>query len=121
MIFFSLAATSQSLTFCEKVDASGNPVNPNTVFSVKQNGSPISFFYILPTGYNGASVNFDIYKIDENKEVFHSTMKQAVNPAQKSVSKQMTFYDAGKYRIYVFDEKDQQLAKSDLVIKKSPH
>jgi len=119
MIVFSTAAFSQSLSFCEKIDAKGNPVNINTAFSVNKNGSPVSFIFALPAGYNGASVNFDIYRVDQEKEVFHSTMKQAVNNSQKTVVKQMTFYDAGKYRIYVFDEKDQQLAKSDLIIKKA--
>ena len=118
-MFFSVAAFSQALSFSEKLDGSGNPVDPGNVFTVNKNGSPISLYFTMPAGFTGTSVNFDIYRIDEGKEVFHSTMKQAVSPSQKSVVKQMTFYDAGKFRVYVFDEKDKQLAKSDLTIKRS--
>ncbi|MFI5134588.1 MAG: hypothetical protein ACHQD9_01925 [Chitinophagales bacterium] len=118
-LLISIAASSQSLTFCERVDGSGAPINSNTVFSVNKNGSPVTFYFVLPAGYNSSSINFDVYRLNQEKEVFHSTIKQPVSASQKSVSKQMTFYDAGTYRIYVFDDKDRQLAKGELTIKKS--
>src|SRR5258706_12108233 len=118
-LIFSGAVFSQQLTFCEKLDARGNPVNPGNTFTVNKNGSPISLCFVTPAGFTGTSVNFDIYRVDDGKEVFHSTMKQPVNSSQKSVVKEMTFYDAGKFRVYVFDEKDQQLAKAELTIKRA--
>ena len=118
-LFISLSANAQSLTFCERVDAAGSPVDSNTTFSVSKNGSPVTFYFVLPAGFNSTSVNFDVYRLDQQKEIFHSTIKQPVNASQKVVSKQMTFYDAGRYRVYVFDDKDKQLAKSELMIKKT--
>lgn len=108
---------AQSLTFCERIDAAGNPVNVNTVFTVSKNGSPVVFYFVPGQAMN-AALSFDVYAVNDGKEVFRSTLKQNGN-GTKAVSKQMTFYDAGRYRIYVFDENDKQLAKGDITIKHS--
>lgn len=113
---FTSLLSAQSLSFCEKLDGAGNPVNVNSVFTVGKNGSPV-VFYFVPAQVINAAVSFDVYAVNEGKEVFRSTLKQAGNGA-KPVSKQMTFYDAGHYRIYVFDENDKQLAKGDLTIRR---
>ena len=112
-VTFSFA---QKLTFCEKADASGNPVNANTAFTISKNGGPVTLLFTPPLGMKLSSVNFDIYKIIDTKEVYQSSMKQPVTGAW--VSKQVTLYDDGKYRVYVFDENDKQLAKGDLTIKR---
>jgi hypothetical protein len=109
---------AQSLTFCEKLDAAGNPVNSSTTFTVGKNGGPVIFYFVPAQGISSPTINFDIYFIERGKEVFHSTLKQATS-SNKPISKQMTFYEAGYYRIYVYDEKDKMLAKGELSVKRS--
>lgn len=112
----SFTGHAQSLSFCQKLDASGNPANPSTEFTVGKNGGPVLFYFVPPQSFASASVNFDVYTLQEGKEVFKVTLKQSAS-GSKAVAKQMTFYDAGRYRIYVFDDKDKQLAKGELTIK----
>jgi hypothetical protein len=117
-LLFTIPGFSQSLTFCDKVDGTGKAVNANSAFTIAKNGGPVTLLFTLPAGSRVATVNFDLYKIDNGKEVFQSTMKQPVNAAQGWVSKQITLYNEGKYRVYVFDDQDKQLAKGELTIKK---
>ena len=112
-------AFSQTLVFAEKVDASGKAVNQNVMFAVGKSGGQVTFLFTLPSAANLPSVNFDLYKLEGGKEVYQSTMKQAVNANQKWVSKQVTFYNEGRYRVYVFDDADKQLAKAELTVKKA--
>jgi hypothetical protein len=109
---------AQSITFCEKLDAAGNPVNSSTTFTIGINGGPVIFYFVPAQGLSSPTINFDVYSIEKGKEVFRSTLKQATS-GNKPVSKQMTFYEAGQYRIYVYDEKDKMLAKGELTVKRS--
>ena len=118
LLSISFASFSQSLTFCDKADAGGKPVNANSVFTVAKNGGPVTMLFTLPAASKLTSVSFDVYKIDNGKEVFQSTLKQPVNGSQNSVSKQMIFYNEGRYRVYVFDDQDKQLSKGEVLIKK---
>jgi hypothetical protein len=118
LLSISFASFSQALTFCEKVDASGKSVNENTVFTVTKNGGPVTMRFTLPAAYKATLVSFDVYKIDNGKEVFQTTLKQNVTNSQNWVSKQMTFYNEGRYRVYVFDDQDKQLSRAEVLIKK---
>src|SRR6476646_10776041 len=91
LLSISFSSFSQALTFCDKADVSGKAVNANTVFTVAKNGGPVTMLFTLPPGSKFTSVSFDVYKIDNGKEVFQSTLKQPVNSSQNWVSKQMTF------------------------------
>lgn len=109
---------AQSLSFCERLDAAGNPVNSSTTFTIGKNGGPVVFYFVPVQGMSSPTINFDVYSIEGGKEVFRSTLKQAT-AGSKAVSKQMIFYEAGLYRIYVYDEKDKMLAKGELSVKRS--
>ncbi|MEO5675788.1 MAG: hypothetical protein ABIQ74_14190 [Chitinophagales bacterium] len=113
----SLDLSSQSLTFCEKADGFGKAVNQNTVFTIADNGGPVTILFTSPSNLNVTVVNFDVYKIDGGKEIYQSTMKQPLS-AQSWVAKQVTFYNDGKYCVYAFDEQDNQLARSEILIRK---
>lgn len=118
LLSISSASFSQTLTFCDKADASGKPVNASTIFTVAKNGGPVTMLFTLPAGSKLTVVSFDVYKVDNGKEVFQSTLKQPVTGSQNWVSKQMTFYNEGRYRVYVFDDQDKQLSRAEVLIKK---
>jgi len=120
IIFFLCCsiAKSQTLTFCDRVDGSGGAVNSYSTLTVQKNGTPVTFLFTLPKNTPCRNVNFDVYRIVNEKEVYQSTIKQPAS-SNNWVSKQMTFYQEGKYIVYVFDDEDKQLAKGTLMVKKS--
>ncbi|HYV93045.1 MAG TPA: hypothetical protein VE978_14740 [Chitinophagales bacterium] len=118
LLMISEVSFSQSLIFCDRADVNGKAVNANTIFTVPKNGGPVTLLFTAAASAKPASVSFDVYRLDNGKEVFISTIKQALNGSQNFVAKQMTFYDAGRYRVYVFDTQDKPLARSEVLIKK---
>ena len=118
LLFTSEVTFSQALIFCEKADMNGKAVNANTIFTVPKNGGPVTLLFTVPAASKPASVSFDVYRLDNGKEVFQRTIKQDVSASQKFVAKQVTFNDEGRYRVYVFDGSDKPLARSELLIKK---
>lgn len=119
VFFFCISlAHSQTLSFCERVNADGSAVNSYSSYTIEKNGSPVTFLFTVPTNATTQNVNFDVYRVMNGKEVYQSTVKQAAS--QKNwITKQMTFYQEGQYVIYVFDEKDKNLAKATLTVKKA--
>ena len=118
LLFVSEISFSQSLTFCDKTDASGKAVNANTTFTVAKNGGPVTMLFTTSPAAKLSTVSFDVYRLDNGKEVFQSTLKQPVTGGQNWVAKQMTFYNEGRYRVYVFDDQDKPLARAEVLIKK---
>ena len=108
--------SAQSLIFCKTAD-NGRPVSSAQEFTVGKDGGKVTFLLQLPPSIHPSVVSFDIYKVQTGKEVFGSTVKQALEPGKNWVSKEVTFYDAGSYRVYAFDDKDNTITKGNLTIK----
>ena len=120
LVFGSLnVLMAQTLTVCKSVDKDGHPVNAAQEFSVAKDGGKVVFLLQLPPAIHPAAVSYDVYKIDKGKEVFSSTLKQPLEPNKNWLLKEVTFYDAGSYRVYVYDDKDNQLTKANFSIKAS--
>jgi hypothetical protein len=119
-LFFLMATAfhgnAQSLIFCKTAD-NGRPVNAAQEFTVNKDGGKVTLLLQLPPSIHPSAVSFDIYKVKTGKEIFGSTVKQALEPGKNWVSKEVTFYDAGTYRVYAFDDKDNTITKGNLTIK----
>jgi len=118
LLLISEISFSQSLTFCDKADAAGKAINANTTFTVAKNGGPVTMLFTAPPASKLSTVSFDVYRLDNGKEVLVTSMKQPVAGSQNYAAKQMTFYDEGRYRVYVFDDQDKPLARAEVLIKK---
>jgi len=100
-------SSAQSLYFCEGVDDDGYAINESAVFNIPDDGG---FLYCLVRLGSGREIDcyeilFDIYKVDSGgKETFENTIYQDVEPDWNWFWKQITFYDRGTYKIYVYDE-----------------
>jgi len=120
-VLFSFAGKAQSLTFCKSVDKTGKSLGSSQEFTISKDGGKVTFlFQFSPSTTPMVSeISYDMYVLDKGKEVFNSTMQQAVNANQKWLSKEVTFYQAGTYRVYVYDEKDQLLTKGTVTIRQA--
>lgn len=116
LIFGWQPSRAQTITFCKSVDNEGHAVNAAKEFALAKTGSGIVFLFQFGVS-KPSSVSYDLYKTEKGHEVFQSTIRQSITPGKNWASKEITLYDAGQYRVYVYDEKDKLLVKSEFTIK----
>jgi hypothetical protein len=123
-VLFTIAsfndAFSQTLYFCEGVDDDGYAINDATTFNIPDDGGYLYFLVRLGRDreINCDEVLFDIYKVDSRgKETFDNTIYQDVEPDWNWFWKQVTFYDNGTYKVYVYDEDWKFLTSGTVKIK----
>lgn len=106
---------SQTLYFCESVDNDGYPITESTVFNISSSGSYFYFLVRLPYAINCRSVRYEIYKVDRyGSESYDNTIYQDTERDWTWFYKQITFYDAGKYNVYVYDCYDYLLTSGSV-------
>ena len=111
-LFFRLASFGQEVVFCESVnDVDGTPVKPSSYFIISNNGGTLMLLLKLDKLINSKSLKIDLYIIDEEskKEVFHNTLQAKPEPHYTWIKKEITFYKAGEYTVYIYDETDRLL------------
>ncbi len=119
VIFLSLGNTafSQSLQFCEDVGSNGAPIKPSTVFDISNKGGYLKCLTTLPYRVGTSSVSYEVYKIDsEGNEKYDNSIQQTVDPGYTWFWKEITFYDEGRYNIYVYDSDKNFLASQQIRI-----
>ena len=108
---FSSTSFSQTVTFCESVDANGNPSNASTVFNVHSDGG---YLWVLVNGIsNTKHVTYVIYYNGQ----YSTTLSQDTQTDWTICWKKITFYDAGDYTVKVYDGSDNYVATGYLTIK----
>ncbi len=118
-LFINLAnfGYSQSLQFCEDVGSNGVPIKPSSVFSIESKGGYLKCLTSLPYRVGTSNVNYEVYRIDsEGNEKYDNTIQQAVDPSWTWFFKEITFYDEGRYNIYVYDSDKNFLASQQIRI-----
>lgn len=109
------ASEAQSLTFCKSVGKEGQPVGASREFVLVNGGVSLSILFQFGSA-RPASISYDIYKVEKGKEVFSSTINQQAAPAVNWLSKTLTLYEAGSYRVYVYNASDQLLAQGTFTV-----
>lgn len=95
---------SQTLEFCEDVSASGDAISSSSVFNIGKNGGYFKFLVKLPYRIGTNSVSYEIYKVDsDGYESYDNTIYQDAEPSWTWFYKEVTFYKAGRYNVYVYD------------------
>ena len=118
-MFTAQHSYSQKLIFCEGIDkTTGMPSNASDHFTIPSDGGFLILLVTMPKGINSTSVTYDIFRLNaDNSESFESTIKQNVFPEYTWFSKQITFHQASKYNVYVYDDKDLLLCVGRVTIK----
>jgi len=121
IILFFLAKVSSaqySLTFCENVNDSGKPLHPSNFFMVSPNGSALKFLLKADDGFKTDKMDFKIFYInDAGKEEEISKLAQKIEPKWNYIWKEVVFFDAGNYRVKVYDSKGAYLTSANINVK----
>ncbi|MEO8447016.1 MAG: hypothetical protein ABI528_05940 [bacterium] len=108
---------SQSVQFCEDVTSDGVPIKASSVFNISTKGGFLKCLTSLPYRIGTKSVSYDIYNIDyDGNEKYSNTIYQDVDASWTWFFKEITFYDEGRYNIYVYDADRNFLASSQIRI-----
>lgn len=113
----SMSLNAQTVYFCEGVDDDGYPIEESTSFTI---GSDGGYLYVLVRlGYRCETdhVYLDFYKINSRgEETFDSTLEMDTEPDWTWFWKKVTFYDDGKYVVYIADGDGYPLANGTVRI-----
>jgi len=113
----SQSLKAQSLYFCESVDGDGYPVGESTVFTIPSAGGYLNVLVRLPYALDVYSVRYEIYKIDSyGNETYDNTIYQDTEKNWVWFWKQITFYKAGRYSVYVYDSNNYLLTSGSIKI-----
>lgn len=116
-LFLSNFSYSQSLQFCEDVSSDGVPIKASSVFNIGSNGGYLKSLTSLPYRVGTSSVSYEVYKVDsDGVESYDNTIYQDTDPSWTWFWKELTFYKAGRYNIYVYDADKNFLASSQITI-----
>ena len=112
---WTVPAFSQQLLFCESVDANGKASGTSTAFSISSQGSYLNILVKLNGPISYSKVLYDIYRLDTlGKEKFESSSELPVEPGWAWFNKGFTFYQAGQYVVYVYDESERLIVTGKL-------
>jgi hypothetical protein len=110
-------AKSQTFYFCEGVDSDGYPITESSVFNISRSGGYLYFLTRLPYDLNCRSVRYEIYKVDSyGYENYYDTKYQDTQRDWRWFWLKYTFYDSGKFNVYVYDCGDYLLTSGSVRI-----
>jgi hypothetical protein len=114
LVFFAISnsANAQSIYFCESVSGDGYPITESSVFNISRDGGYLSVLVRLPYEVACRSVRFEIYRNGEyDNTIYMDTEKNWV-----WFYKEITFYKAGNFSVYVYDCFDYLLTSGSVKI-----
>ncbi|REK00037.1 MAG: hypothetical protein DWQ44_02950 [Bacteroidetes bacterium] len=116
--FYLHKAEAQKLTFCENVNEKGIPEKANTVFTIPAEGGSLQVLATLRRPIEANNALMDIFFIDPQtkKEIFENTIRLKTELYWSWFKSEVTFYRAGEYVVYVYDERDKMLCAGKVKI-----
>jgi hypothetical protein len=107
-----------SLTFCENVNNDGKPVMASNSFLVNKTGSALRLLLKSDAKLGTDQMDFKIFYINDNgKEQEVTKFPTTVKPNWDYVWKEVVFFDAGNYRVKVYNSKGNYLTSANLNVK----
>ena len=110
---------AQSLYFCEKVDANGNPEGESKTFNISSKGGYFYFLVKLGSPVGCETVKYKIYSVNSyGNENYNATIEQnGLKTNWTYFWKKVTFYEAGNYNVYLYDCNSNIITSASLQIK----
>ncbi|HNQ61944.1 MAG TPA: hypothetical protein PKJ62_06105 [Bacteroidia bacterium] len=120
-LFFTISVQttySQKLTFCENVDGSGKISGASDVFTIGNSGGYFQLMVNMPGTVSSRHVLFDVYWVnpESRKELFENSIRVPVDPNWTWFKKEVTFYKAGEYIVYVYNDQDHLISSGKVKI-----
>lgn len=118
LFFFCITVNGQKLTFCEQVDPAGKISGASEVFTIGNSGGYFQLMVNMPGEVASDHILFDVYRIDPSteKELFENSIRVPVDPKWTWFKKEVTFYKAGDYIIYVYNDQDKLISAGKVKI-----
>lgn len=117
-VISSITVSAQSLYFCEDVDEDGYAVNSSSTFTISEDGGTLNVLCRVGYDVDVYSVEFRIYEVDsDGSESYDNTIYMDVEPDWIWFYKEIIFYRAGKFNVYVYTEDDEFLTSGSVKIK----
>ncbi len=113
------SVNSQTLYFCEGVDDDGNAITESSTFTINSDGGYLYFLIKNTKAFNCTYLNYELFKInDSGKEVYNTVITQdGMEKNWTYAWKKVTFYQSGKYKVYVKDCNSKTIATNKITIK----
>jgi hypothetical protein len=93
-----------TLKFCVDVGKEGSCKTQTSEFTVGKNGGTISFLLKSEKALGVTGVSYKIYKLEDNgQETYSSTITQKLDTAWTYAWEEAVFYDAGTYKVKVYN------------------
>ncbi len=103
------AYAQTSLKFCVDVGKEGTCKTQTSEFTISKDGGTISFLLKGVKALGLTDVSYKIYKLEDNgQETFSSTITQKLDSAWTYAWEEAVFYDAGTYKVKVFDNTGEE-------------
>lgn len=108
---------AQEIYFCEDVDEDGYPESESSSFTIGKSGGWLKILVRLDEEVDCDEVKYVIYKVSRSgKEKYDNTITQDVEDDWIWFWQKITFYDDGKYNVYVYDKYDNFLVSGAVQI-----
>jgi hypothetical protein len=118
LLAIKISSAQYSLTFCENVNDDGKALHPSNSFMISPNGSALKFLVKADDGFKTDDMDFKIFYInDSGKEEEISKLPQKVEPKWNYTWKEVVFFDAGTYRVKVYDSKGVYLTSANINVR----
>lgn len=114
---FSGLSNAQTLEFCEGVSNSGKAITPSTVFNIEPQGGSLKILVTLPYELRSSQVRYEVYSVDPyGEEKYDNTIYQDTEQSWSWFWKEVTFYNTGRFNVYVYDDGSNLLASGQVRI-----
>lgn len=111
IILLTSITYGQVIYFCTGVDNNENPIHPSNDFWIGNNGGYIYILLKLPQFCNTHKVYITIDSLDQTLEPWKFFKGWAdCDPSLKDIYFKITFYNAGRYSVYIDDERKEPIA-----------
>ncbi|MES2622478.1 MAG: hypothetical protein V4615_16625 [Bacteroidota bacterium] len=119
-LFLKISVGQYSLMFCESVSADGIPEKAATSFAQKSEGRAVNLFVRADEGFDTDQLKFTIYFMNaEGNEEEISKLPQTIEPGWNYIWKEVSLFNAGTYRVKVYNAKGTYLTSANMTIKSS--
>lgn len=112
LLFVSNSASSQTLYFCEGVDADGYPITASKTFNISSSGGYLYALVRMPYEIGCRSIRLEIYR----DGAYDNTIYIDTETNWTWFWKKITFYKNGNYSFDVYDCYDYLLTSGNVRI-----